>query len=660
MVSSGDDARRAQVASFERWYLRALLALARRDHAEATIVALAPRLEAIEQELATLARVEPVRVLCDRLALDPIASDLLAAATAFAGDPRMPMHAEALGGPLARRGLSVAVFAEIAQLSAAEGQELVSRLAFDHPLFDFGLLAVGDELATPAARPYTVAPRLLRHVVGDDTCPGVLRVHEPEPGWLYDPSQKQALDELRQGTMAMGAPLVVLEGRRDSGRRSAVARVTERGVVVLDAEGLAVATFVAAIRTLQREAFLRDTVAVIVDPPRPERDGDARELGHVIERFAGRVVVATTRPDLELAKARPTIRVRWPIPDVACRRSLWVAYGTRDGDPPDGDVDLLAMRYRVGPGAIARAVTSAGGVHEGRLDADLLAAGLRHNIGERMSGLAQRIPVTQRWDDVVLADDIRDQVQALVARVKHGHKVLEQWGYREKMARGAGVAALFSGPPGTGKTMVAGLIARELELELYQVDLSQVVSKWVGETEKQLARVFDGAEEGHALLLFDEADALFGQRTSEVRGAVDRYANLEVNFLLQRIESFGGITVLTTNLDASIDRAVKRRLAAHIVFAMPDEEERAALWRRLAKTATAPLSPGIDFDGLAREFPAMSGANIRNAAFSAAFMAAADGAQAIGQEHFIRAGRAEYRSMGHVLAERGVGRAIAR
>ena len=269
-----------------------------------------------------------------------------------------------------------------------------------------------------------------------------------------------------------------------------------------------------------------------------------------------------------------------------------------------------------------------------------------------MGGLAQRVEVTQRWDDVVLPEDIYVQVQALLARVRHSHKVLEQWGYRGKMARGAGVAAMFSGPPGTGKTMVAGLIARELDLALYQVDLSQVVSKWVGETEKQLGRVFDAAEDGHALLLFDEADALFGQRSSEVKGATDRYANLEVNFLLQRIEAFGGITILTTNLDANVDRALKRRLAAHIVFAIPDEDERAMLWQRLSFTDRAPLAPDIDYQELARVFPAMTGANIRNAAFSAAFLAAADSALQIQQEHLVRAARAEYRSMGHVLAER--------
>src|SRR3569623_1185142 len=199
--------------------------------------------------------------------------------------------------------------------------------------------------------------------------------------------------------------------------------------------------------------------------------------------------------------------------------------------------------------------------------------------------------------------------------------------------------------------MVAGLIARELDLELYQVDLSKVVSKWGGETEKNLGRVFDAAEEGHVLLLFDEADALFGQRTNDGKGANDRYANLEVNYLLQRVEAFGGITILTTSLETAIDTALKRRLASHIVFAAPDDDERTRLWERQTTTGTAPVADDVDFEQLSMLFPKKSGANIRNAAISAAILAAADSAPTISQAHLVRAARAEYRSMGPVIAD---------
>jgi SpoVK/Ycf46/Vps4 family AAA+-type ATPase len=154
------------------------------------------------------------------------------------------------------------------------------------------------------------------------------------------------------------------------------------------------------------------------------------------------------------------------------------------------------------------------------------------------------------------------------------------------------------------------------------------------------------------VLLFDEADALFGKRTADVKGANDRYANLEVNYLLQRVEAFGGITILTTNLDTAIEPALKRRLAAHVVFELPDDDERSILWQRNVTTAAAPLAKDLDFEQLSRTFPKMSGANIRNAALAAAFLAAAEKTSTITQQHLLRAGRAEYRSMGHVLAER--------
>jgi SpoVK/Ycf46/Vps4 family AAA+-type ATPase len=225
--------------------------------------------------------------------------------------------------------------------------------------------------------------------------------------------------------------------------------------------------------------------------------------------------------------------------------------------------------------------------------------------------------------------------------------VLDGWGFRKKLARGAGVAALFSGPPGTGKTMVSGLLARELQLEMYQVDLSRIVSKCIGETEKQLAKVFEAAEAGHALLLFDEAEALFAKRSADVKSAVDRYANLEVNYLLQRVESFGGVVILTTNLDTSIDPALRRRLASHIVFGAPDVEERAKLWQSMLDTG-APLAANIDVRALAQEFASMTGANIRNATLTAAFIAADEGVS-ISMQHLQRAARSEYRAMGRML-----------
>jgi hypothetical protein len=353
------------------------------------------------------------------------------------------------------------------------------------------------------------------------------------------------------------------------------------------------------------------------------------------------------RPGLELPVQRPIVRIGYGAPQTATRQALWRRAVAGLPGSQTLDLGLLAIRYRIGPGGIHRAVASAQLLAgDAPLTTSALVAGVRSYVAERLGDLAQRVEVRQTWDDLVLAPDLVDQAGALVARVRHAHLVLEEWGYGIKLPRGAGVAALFSGPPGTGKSMLAGLLARELELELYQVDLSKVVSKWVGETEKQLSRIFEAAEAGHALLLFDEADALFGKRT-EVKSAVDRYANLEVNYLLQRIESFGGVTVLTTNMDTSIDPALRRRLACQIAFWPPEAAERARLWERML-AARGPVARHIEFKRLADDHPEMTGANIRNAVLAAAFLAAAEGTQ-ITQALLDRAARTEYRAMGRVL-----------
>jgi SpoVK/Ycf46/Vps4 family AAA+-type ATPase len=247
----------------------------------------------------------------------------------------------------------------------------------------------------------------------------------------------------------------------------------------------------------------------------------------------------------------------------------------------------------------------------------------------------------------VLPEELVDEVREFIGRVRHRRRVYDEWGFARKVAKGLGLSALFSGPPGTGKTMVAGIIADELGLDLYQIDLARIVSKYVGETEKNLSQVFDAAEAGHAILLFDEADSLFAKRT-EVKSSVDRYANLEVNYLLQRMEAFRGITILTTNNDSAIDDAFRRRLSVRIDFPMPDSDERQQLWRSLLPDeAKAPDLDDEAFEKLADRY-VMSGGYIRNAVLRAAFLAAEDGG-AITTRHLQRAAALEYAAMGKVM-----------
>src|SRR5262249_14702615 len=255
--------------------------------------------------------------------------------------------------------------------------------------------------------------------------------------------------------------------------------------------------------------------------------------------------------------------------------------------------------------------------------------------------------VSQTWDDLVVPDDTGRTIAELVGQLRHRSTVLGRWGFQRKLGKGLGTTALFSGEPGTGKSMVAGLVANELGLELYQIDLSRVLSKWIGETEKNLAKVFDAAETGHVVLLFDEADSLLGKRTTDTKSANDRYANIETNYILQRLEQFHGVAILTSNLESSIDPALSRRLSFELRFPFPDEEQRAEIWRRMLP-AELPVEGEIEYPLLAERFE-LSGGYIRNIVLRAAYLAASEG-RGLGMAHLIRAAEHEYHDRGMLIA----------
>jgi len=249
----------------------------------------------------------------------------------------------------------------------------------------------------------------------------------------------------------------------------------------------------------------------------------------------------------------------------------------------------------------------------------------------QLESLAERIVPSAHWDDLILPEMQMLMLRQLAAQSRNRMRVHQEWGFAATSQRGLGLSALFSGPSGTGKTMAAEVLAADLQLDLYRIDLSAVVSKYIGETEKNLRKVFDAAETGGVLLLFDEADAIFGKR-AEVKDSHDRYANIEVGYLLQRMESFQGLAVLTTNIKSSLDKAFQRRLRFLIDFPFPDATQRAAIWARAfpAKTPTERLLP----ERLANLH--MPGGNIRNIAMNAAFLAAEEGT-AVTMSHVLQA-----------------------
>jgi len=451
---------------------------------------------------------------------------------------------------------------------------------------------------------------------------------------------------------------VVVQAQRGTGRRTLLrAAAAARGLELLeiDVERLSAtpvqlhAQLVALARDcrlFQRVPLLRNLDALAVPPvtgdqPAPSLQTD--RLDQVIAAFEGLFLLATTSSVIPGNRLRkPQIVEPRPLTGVQLAR-LWL----RALPLSEHEADLIATMYPVAPSLIDAAASVALAQTDDAaraIDPNHIRIGLRAVLDGQLAGLATRIETAQTWDSLVLPEDQREAVGELLARVAQRRTVYETWGLGSHVGRGLGVSALFSGPPGTGKTMAAGLIAKQLATDLYQVDMSKIVSKWIGETEKNLARLFDAAEAGHAILLFDEADALFGKRT-EVKTSNDRHANQETNYLLQRLEAFRGVCILTTNHDSAIDEAFRRRIALHVHFPLPDVNERIHLWRAMLRN-TVPVAGTLDFAGLARKYE-MSGGHIRNAVLRAAFFAA-DARTSVTNQHLFRAAQIEYQAMGRI------------
>jgi hypothetical protein len=306
-------------------------------------------------------------------------------------------------------------------------------------------------------------------------------------------------------------------------------------------------------------------------------------------------------------------------------------------------------------GRAVRAARAAATLNGGAVTADHLRRGARAQNAAGLERLARRIGPEVGWSDLVLPTAVLAQLRGLAARARHRDRVLTDWRMRPGGGRGRGITALFAGDSGTGKTMSAEVVSGELGLDLYTVDLATVVDKYVGETEKNLERIFSEASGVNAVLLFDEADAIFGKR-SEVRDAHDRYANIESAFLLQRMESFDGLAVLATNLRANLDDAFTRRLDAIVDFPTPDVPLRLALWRRCL-APPLPVAADLDLEYCARAFE-LSGGNIRSVAVTAAYLAAEAGGP-VGMEQVIAAVHQEYRKLGRLVLEREFGPYLA-
>ena len=347
--------------------------------------------------------------------------------------------------------------------------------------------------------------------------------------------------------------------------------------------------------------------------------------------------------------------IELPVPDVPLRQATWKEALEKLG--PGIKIRWnrqLAGQFRLTPGQIRNAVgfvVSKHAMSDGQEEitlADLYTA-CRNQSNQKLEELAIKIEPRYSWKDIVLPEDKIAQLKEICNQVNNRYRVFGEWGFDQKLSYGKGLSVLFSGPPGTGKTMAAEVIAHELQLDLYKIDLSGVVSKYIGETEKNLSKIFHEAETSNAILFFDEADALFGKRTA-VSDAHDRYANIETSYLLQKMEEYEGMVILATNLRENMDEAFTRRIRFIVEFPFPDAASRLEIWKTHFP-GEAPVSEGIYYEGLSKHFQ-IAGGNIKNVVLNAAFLAAEDGG-VIGMEQILHGVKREYEKIGKLWDEKG-------
>ena len=406
----------------------------------------------------------------------------------------------------------------------------------------------------------------------------------------------------------------------------------------------------ALIRLWEREAALSGS-ALLLECDDVDNTDTVRKtaINRFIECMNGPLII-TSRRRWQMGQ-RSIISSDVHKPSANEQYHIWKQLLATSSLKLDNVIERLVTQFSLSANAIRSAcaevsgyTSTEDGYKENRLE-DVLWDTCRVQARQHMDDLAQRIDPVATWDELVLPRMQKQTLREIAVHVKQRAKVYEKWGFATKSSNGLGISALFAGSSGTGKTMAAEVLANELRLDLYRIDLSQVVSKYIGETEKNLRKVFDVAEEGGAILLFDEADALFGKR-SEVRDSHDRYANIEVSYLLQRMEAYRGLAILTTNMKDAIDPAFLRRIRFIVQFPFPDVNQRVEIWQRICPANTP--TEGLDMQKLARLN--VAGGNIRNIAIYAAFLAA-EAEEPVRMTHLMQAARAEYVKMERPLTD---------
>ena len=526
------------------------------------------------------------------------------------------------------------------------------------------LIEIGNGNALTSS-PLRIDERILHYLAGveylDDRLLGIIE-EVPEAAELV-PSHSQLAREMAEiwvQASQQGEKLPVLQlcGAEIAGKRAiAAAACASLGLKLHAISADAIPTDLDNFKQFQylceREWLLSSRVLLLdsdeIGTSEPERPERKTALTRFVETIQLPLIVTSHKHRRTRERSQIIFDVDLPTTDE--QRTLWEKALGDIAPNPGGQIETLVSQFNLAPPQIAAAclqiaspLNSADNLSP-EATAESIWDACRIQARSHLDELAQRIDSKATWSDLILPDKEQQMLRDIAIHLQQRAKVYENWGMGGKSARGLGINALFAGASGTGKTMAAEVLAGELRLDLYRIDLSIVVSKYIGETEKNLRRVFDAAESGSVILLFDEADALFGKR-SQVKDSHDRHANIEVSYLLQRMEAYRGLAIMTTNLQGSIDPAFIRRIRFIVQFPLPDIKQRAAIWRNVFPKET-PIED-LKYDKLAKL--GVAGGNIRNIALNAAFLAA-DAGEAVQMKYILQATKREYIKMGRILQD---------
>jgi hypothetical protein len=616
----------------------------------------------IEQQAAQLQQVLRLHRLAQAFHLNDFEVDALLICLAPMLDLRYERIYAYLQDDVTRKLPSVNLILDLLSEPGLPRLRWLSQFTPAAPLRKYQLLNIaGEETVSPLNQTYTVDPAIVLWLMGRYYPPrdldGQVELIAPAAHLIDDLLTADIQAELARA--AADKPIVVLQGVDQAGQLSAarvLAQQLNRSLLLIHLDHLIAdrLTPLQAVRLTLREAALMESLPCLAGWETCLREGaPPPEVLAELCQFEEPIVVMSRETWLarDLERERQLLWLTFSVPTYGQRRALWEHYLPLPERPDDATLTALAGQFLFTATQIRDTIASA---RDAALQcgaplgsADLFAAARAYS-NPALSSLARKITPRYAWNDIVLPADQMTILREIIATVQGRPTVLEEWGVGRKLVSSNGVTVLFSGPPGTGKTMAAEIIAAELGLDLYKIELSTIVSKYIGETEKNLEKIFAEAQSSNAILFFDEADAIFGKR-SEVKDAHDRYANIEISYLLQRMEAYDGVTILATNLRANLDEAFTRRLQFAVDFPFPDEVYRLRIWQTLFPP-DVPRADDLDFALLARRFK-LAGGNIRNIIVSAAYLAAANGGM-VGMEHLLHGVRRELQKMGRLVNEK--------